>query len=208
MEQLREKTLVMLVAPSAMGKSTILQTVVSSSNDCERVRGFTTRQPRANDLSDQFFYLTKEELASKKAAGEVMTEVIFPTTGESYGTLSESYSGSYCVLETLANSVAMYRALPFKQTFTLSLTTTPERWQRWFHERYPEMNAEAKKRLQEAVLSIEWSLSQTDNHMWLVNDGTPDEVAARLLAIVGGEANGDDGDRYARAIMELAKQEV
>lgn len=208
MEHLSQKTLVMLIAPSAVGKSTILQTAIELDDECERVRGFTTRKPRPNDAPEQFFYLGQDELAEKKHAGELVSEVVFPTTGESYGTLKQSFSGHYCLLETLANSVEMYRQLPFKQTIAVSLTTMPEQWQSWFSERYPVMNDEAKKRLKEAVLSIEWSLAQTSNHVWLVNDGTPDEVATRLVAIIKGEAAGDDGASHARAIMELAKQEV
>mgnify|MGYP000851034926 FL=1 len=205
---LGSKTLVMIIAPSATGKSTVMDTVAAINDDFERVRGFTTRDPRPNDGPNQFFYLTKEELEQKRAAGELITEVTFPATGQVYGTLPESYNGHYCLLETLANSVDDYRALPFERTVTVSLTIPLDRWIGWFHERYPTHNEDAKKRLKKAIMSIQWSLAQTSNHYWLVNDGTPDEVAERLIDIVRGAASGDDGAPLARAIMEAALKEA
>ena len=55
MENLQDKKLVMLVAPSAMGKSTIVHEVLACDARFGRVRSFTTRPPRADDAPEQFF---------------------------------------------------------------------------------------------------------------------------------------------------------
>jgi guanylate kinase len=198
-----DKTLIMLISPSAMGKSTIVYETVRIDNEFQRVRSFTTRTKRSDDKPNQFFYLTTEELAEKRNENAVITEVIFPTTGQTYGTLAASYNGTYCILETLANSVKMYRALPFKKILAITITTPTSLWHSRFLERYPEPSEEAKKRLEEAKLSINWSLSQASDHFWLVNDGTPDDAARKLIAIARDDQGGDDGASHARAILEL-----
>ena len=86
-------------------QSTIVYETVRIDNEFQRVRSFTTRTKRSDDKPNQFFYLTTEELAEKRNENAVITEVIFPTTGQTYGTLAASYNGTYCILETLANSV-------------------------------------------------------------------------------------------------------
>lgn len=190
---LRDKTLIMLVSPSAIGKSTIVREVLRRDKRFRRVRSFTTRQPRPDDEVDQFFYLTPDELTVKRADHELITEVHFPTTGQTYGTIAASYDGEYCLLETLAHSVEEYRSLDFKRTVTISITAPAEFWRQRFVERYPEPSDEAKKRLDEAEQSIRWSLAQTRNHTWLVNDQSAEMMAQKLIDITLGATEGDDG---------------
>jgi len=208
METLGSKTLVMLIAPTASGKSTIMNDAVTLDDNFSRVSGFTTRAPRANDEPDLYRYVTKKDVTTIENEGRLISKAVFPTTGIIYGTEAIDYNSRYCLLDTLANSVDYYRSLPFERTIAISLTSPLERWKMWFDERYPDLNDDAKKRLREAVMSISWSLTQRRDHYWLVNDGTPDEVAKRLIEIVHGESAGDDGAPYARAIMELASKEV
>ncbi len=167
---LSDKKLVMLVGPTSIGKSTLMNAVVEHDSRFSRVRSFTTRPPRANDESGHYFYLTEKERVVTLQKGDIVTDVIYPTTGYHYGTLMQSYDGEYNLLDTLANSVADYRELPFEKTVTISISADPDDWEQWLNIRYPEAGAERTNRLQEAVLSIEWSLAQTNRHAWLVNE--------------------------------------
>jgi guanylate kinase len=178
-------TLIMLVAPSAIGKSTIMNCLIAMDSRFSRVRSFTTRAPRPNDELGHYIYLTREELADKVASDEVVSQTTYPTTGEIYGTLHESYRSDICILDTLANSVAEYRALPFQQTITISATTTPEQWRQQLIARYPKSSPERHRRLDEARLSIEWSLADTATH-WLINNGSIEDAAAAVITIING----------------------
>ncbi len=199
---LNTRTLIMLVAPTAMGKSTIMNAAVTLDSSFSRVRSFTTRPHRSNDEPGQYIYLSAAELVRERSDGTVVTETTFPTTGYTYGTLYTSYSGEHCLLDTLANSVDEYRALPFRRTVTVSLVATPDDWHAWFVSRYPEQSDMAVKRLEEAELSTNWSLQDTDT-VWLANDGTPDEVAAKLIGLTRGTTPSDpNGPEYARATLE------
>ncbi len=194
----------MLVAPSAMGKSTIMNEVVRMDSRFSRVRSFTTRPPRDNDEPGHYIYLTVEELTAHRTAGDVVTEVTFPTTGQTYGTLTSSFTGEYCLLDTLANSVDEYRALPFKQTMTIGVTAPLDQWRKYFLARYPSESPEALKRLEEAKLSIRWSLADPETK-WLVNDNTPAIAAARLIDLTTSNTS-DEGQLHAHAILECIDQ--
>lgn len=169
MPKLAATTLVMVVGPSSIGKSTLMNEVVGLDPRFGRVRSFTTRPPRANDEPGQYIYLTDQELSQRANSGKVITDVIYPTTGFHYGTVAESFSNSINLLDTLAHSVADYRRLPFARTITVSLTTEPQAWSEWLKERFPNGGDDYIKRLEEAIASITWSLKQTSDHHWLVN---------------------------------------
>lgn len=177
-QSLSEKTLVMLVAPSAMGKSTVMQAATQLDPDFSYVRSFTTRPPRLGE--ETYTFLDTAQVKSLRARGEAITYTVFPTTGFIYGTTLESYQSKYNLLDTLANSVDQYRALQFEKTITMTLTAPVERWQTWFLARYPEESDEAYKRLEEAKLSIKWSLNDPET-LWLVNNDTPEDVAKSLI---------------------------
>lgn len=205
MDQLRDKTLIMLISPTAMGKSTIIQTAAASDRRFSHVRGFTTRAPRSNDAPRQFYYFTPGQLDEKRAAGEVITEVTFPTNNQAYGTISESYAGEYCMLETLSNGVQAYRDLPFDRTIAVSVTSHADTWRQRFTERYPRPTSEAIERLEEARLSLLWSLAQVSDHYWLTNDEPVQQVANELIALSLGKSKGRDGRAEARECLAAAR---
>lgn len=191
MEELRDKSLVMIVGPTAVGKSTLMNEVVRLDTEFKRVKSFTTRPPRDNDEPDQYFYVSKEEFNQLKTDGKTVTDTIFPTTGQVYGTLAESYWARYNLLDTLANSVDLYRHLPFERTVTISLVASPHQWRDWLLERYPEPSPERTKRLEQARQSLDWSLAQTEDHYWILNERDEQTATAKqIVAIARGEAEG------------------
>ena len=183
MEDIADKTLVMIVGPAAVGKSSLMHAVVRQDPRFAYVRSFTTRPDRGDGVST-YQHITEEMALSLQASGAALTLIRHPTTGHAYGTTPESYPARFNLLDTLSGSVGLYRRLPFGRTVTVSLTADPDDWQRWLLGRYPQPGEERTKRLREAVSSIRWSLDQTDGHHWLVNvpDGL-DDTAGHLIRL-------------------------
>lgn len=183
-ETLSEKTLVMLVGPSAIGKSTIMNEIIKTDKNFAYTKAFTTRQPRIGEQT-HYTFISRQEATELQEAGQAITYIEHPTTHHIYGTTLESYPKRYNLLDTLSGSVAMYRALPFERTVTAAITAPSEQWQKWFLNRYPETTEEAKKRLDEAELSINWALSDPETY-WVINreGATLQEAVAKIIDII------------------------
>jgi guanylate kinase len=182
---LLDKTLVMLVGPTAVGKSTLMNAVVARHPEFKRVTGFTTRDPRPNDEPGQYRYLSEQSLGQLVKQNHILQQVTNPANGQIYGTTAEDYPGTYNLKDTLSIAVDAFKRIPFKQHQTFSLTVPVESWRQWLLQRYPDPSDERTSRLLEAKSSIEWSLGQTSAHQWVVNhQGSIDAVADRLARLV------------------------
>lgn len=206
---LRNKILVMIIGPSATGKSSLMNRVVKHDNEFARISGFTTRQPRPNDEPGLYRYLSVDAAQSLIQSGAYVQYAIHPSTGDIYGTELRDYPAQYNLKDTLTDAVEPFRKLPFARTVAISLTAPAEDWKRWFKVRYPEKTEEATKRLDEAVRSIEWSLAQRNDHYWLINrDSELDACADKLISCATQQDKGDDGRRHAEAMLRLIQSGV
>jgi guanylate kinase len=197
-----DKTLVMIVGPTAIGKSTLMNEAIRQDQAFSRVKSFTTRPPRSDDDPNHYFYFSSEDLSSRIDAKKIITDAVFPTTGFHYGTIAESFQNEYNLLDTLANSVDTYKALPFKRKITFSVTAPGNAWEQWFQKRYPVITDEARQRLAEAKLSLKWSLRQPDM-LWLVNElDDVSTTAHHLIAVSRGQAQGLREPLYANSMLQ------
>ena len=201
MEELSHKTLVMIVGPSAIGKSTLMNEIVRQNPvTYGYVKSFTTRARRPGETA-HYDFISKDDALSLDRAGKTVTYFEHPTTHDLYGTTAASYVAPYNLLDTLSGSVKGYRNLPFVETRTISLTAPAEQWKQWFLARYPEPSDEATKRLAEAKQSITWSLQDPETR-WLINDDTIENVAARFTDIISNRQAGDNGVTYATNMLK------
>ena len=188
LETLHGKTLVMIVGPTSVGKSSVMNQAVRYDSAFARVSGLTTREPRPDDEPGLYRYVSEGEAEKLIKKRKLVQYVIHPTTGKLYGTEAKDFAGFYNLQDTLSTSVDFYKSLPFARHVTVSLTTDPETCKIWLIERYPAGTPERKTRLQEARSSIQWSMAQTGDHHWLVNRrGELATTAANLVAIARGE---------------------
>lgn len=205
MSSLSDKTLVMVVGPAAIGKSSLMHAVTQVDTRFGYVRSFTTRPARGDGMST-YRHISFDEASELKRTAAAITFLTHPTTGHIYGTDDESYGASINLLDTLSSSVELYRSLPFKRSIVISLTASPDTWQSWLYKRYPQPSLERRSRLTEAVQSIEWSLGQTENHYWLVNH--PDRLrstAERLIELIDRPHTNSAVPVEARALLDRAK---
>ena len=198
----------MLVAPSAMGKSTIMRRLVDIDERFGPVSGFTSRKPRYNDDPRLYRYVSQSEAERLTHSDDIVQYAVHPTTGAIYGSMTQDYPAEYNVLDTLYSVVAELREAPFADTYTFSLVAPANIWKTRFLQRYPERTDEADKRLRESADSLRWSMQDTQTR-WLLNNSTLDAVCKRLITLVDDPADpGDDGESYADAILQTIERGV
>lgn len=206
MDGLADKTLVMIIGPAAVGKSTLMNATCAFQDDFSRVSGFTSRPPRTDDEPGLYRYVTQQAAEQLVASGKTVQHAVHPTTGVMYGTLVSDYPNRFNLRDTLSGVVDELRNLPFRRTITISLTTDPDSWVGWLTQRYPKASPERTKRLQEAVLSTTWSLAQTHDHYWLVNaPGKLEATARQLIDIATGAVDATSVPPEAKNLLQQAE---
>ncbi len=207
MNTLHDKTLVMIVGPSAVGKSTLMHEVIKRDPQSGYVRSFTSRKPRPNEQAP-YEFITKDEATQLHGNGKTITYFEFPGTGDAYGTTIDSFRSTYNLLDTLSVSVETYRSLPFHHTITVSLTTDPENWFTWFTARFPTKSPDAMNRLKEARDSIKWSLAD-DQTYWLTNSPNDiEKTADELISIVHTFPRRSSPPRQAEEMLARIEREL
>ena len=212
--QLGGKSIVMLVGPAAIGKSSVMEKVIQLDPRFKRVPVFSTRTPRPDDEPGMFRNIPHDDehvtqLLNKIEAGDVVQYAIHPTQGTIYGTDITDYPGEYNLLATLSGAVGQMRRLPFHESHTIGLITPAKNWKEWFTDRYPDGHPERSKRLMEAALSMEWLIEEDieDKVTWILNTpGHPNKAAAEIIASVLHREKSQDNDRLQHAydILDLA----
>lgn len=212
--QLHTKTLAMVVAPTATGKSYLMRQVAERDPECGRVKDFTTRPPRNDDQPGAFEYHPHDdqhvsEYLNKIHAQEVVQYMVHPTTGMLYGSEIAGYPATYNFLETISNVVTVLRLLPFQRTVVIGVVVELEQWKEWFMKRYPGQTTDRTKRLQEAVTSLEWltDVTHADLIHWVVN-GSRHDGASTMIDVVKNGSRGDDGRDIAMDMLSWARNEL
>lgn len=209
---IKDKTLVMIVAPAAMGKSYIISHTIATDPQFAQTISFTTRDPRSGDEGNMRTIPPSEQhistLLQLIEAGQVVNYAIFPTTGMLYGTDLMSYPGKINLLPTQSHSVDTLRRTGFGHSVTIGLVTHPDTWKAWFEARYPSPSSEKSSRLKEGVLSLSWLLQDGDVR-WLINrDGHGDKTVAELIELsrARGAAPNEEAEQYAQQLRSLMTQ--
>ena len=204
----------MIVGPSAIGKSTLMNRSVELDKDFARISGFTTRPKRDIDEPGLYSYIPHtdegiQSLLSQKEAGELIQYVVHPTTGFIYGSYPADYPKLYNMKDTLSNVVASLSRLPFRRSHVIGLIADPKMWQAWFSKRNSPENEDYQKRINEAVMSLEWLIKQPKGSIdWVYNH--PDDISKsskELIALVRGDKKSDSSLReYGLEMLSLAQQ--
>jgi guanylate kinase len=215
-DSLRTKNLVMLVGPVAIGKSYVIDQITASLSNFKQIPMFTTREARPDDKPSMFRVRSHTdasiaEIFDEIKSGKLVQYIVHITTGRIYGTTLKDYDAEYNLLPTLPGVVDSLAQLPFNSTSAIYLTARPEVWQMWLNSRYPNKNAERAKRIEEAILSLEWALddSRESTISWVENSiQTPERTIEDVINIVKYKQEGDPAAReYAKQMLELAISE-
>lgn len=211
-KQLESKTLILVVSPTSMGKSTVIKRVTELDERFGVVGSFTTRDPRPDESGKKFTYIphTEEGLNSlfqRIEKHEVVQYMIHPTTKHIYGTDISHYPKQYNMLDYIYSGIEGIRRLPFAASPVISIVAEPSQWVFWMNQRYPGGHPERHKRLDEAMLCFRWLLAQPIQTVhWVVNkDGQLDQSAQEVIRIgLGSHTNDLSGRVFAEQGLHMA----
>jgi guanylate kinase len=215
-ETLKQKTLVMLVGPVAIGKSYLIGQVSAIDPEFKQVSVFTTRDQRPDDDPALFRILphtnkTLFEIQNKIQQGDLVQFTVHPTTGRIYGTEPQNFSVRYNLLPMLASAIDDRIQKPFARAHILFIVARPEIWKRWLDTRYPVKSEERTKRIQEAIISLKWALAENQPYhiTWIENSvENPERTIEDITNIVKYNQQDTDSARdYGRQMLELAIKE-
>lgn len=215
-EQLQKKNLVMFVGPAAVGKSYLMNKIVDQDIDFGRVSVFTTREARDDDEPGMFRNIPHDDtnvsaLLDKIQRGEVVQYAVHPTSGRIYGSEITDYSKPFNMLATLSGIVNSLRQLPFETTHVIGLAVDPDIWLQRLNGR-PMDPDERVKRLNEAVVSLQWLLDMANmQEIKWVNNTSSDETTA-VQSVINAVKFNKPGDkialRVAHSMLERLQKEL
>lgn len=211
--QLQEKVLVLVVGPACTGKTTVIERVASLDERFGIVGSFTTRDPRKDEGGKRFTYIPHtdeglEKLFERIEKREIVQYIVHPELKHFYGTDIADYPKTYNVLDFISSSVSMVKKLPFKSSPVAGLVVEASQWREWFNQRFPVGNPARDMRLDEAITSLSWLLSQPEGAVkWIINEpGKADAAAQELIRVGLGESKGmAHGRKTAELCLETAR---
>lgn len=191
---LQNTTLVSIIGPFTVGKTTAMREIGLKDKDFSRVHGFTTRPIRSDETIDTYRFLPHTEAGLQRIldllrAGKLVQVAVHPSTGYVYGTDTKDFRNKYSILATLSNVMEDLRSLPFGGVREIGMVTSPVDWQGRVRN-LPEVigDKDIKKRMSEAIISLEWLIKQGNKQAWVVNDnGHLDEVVEEIIGISKGQ---------------------
>ncbi len=196
---LRQRELVPLIGPFAVGKSAIMNATIELDSEFGRVRSFTTRPQRPNEDGGTYNFLAHDtptlgQIRDDVQGRKLVQVIVHPTTGNVYGSNIDSYGAPYSMLDTMPTSLPGLEVLPFRRIHKVAIAVPPEVWQGRLAERAGNGNEDdLRKRVREGVANLEWSLDQGQDLSWVVNgDRDIRDTAGELISTIrngGSEAS-------------------
>lgn len=208
-QELAKKTLIMVVGPSAIGKSTTMNNVIASDDRFRRVSGFTSREARPNDEANMYRYLTEagyEQMQELITMRQFVQYAVSPVKDVVYGTELRDYPGQYNLQDTWYSAVDNYRKLGFGEYRLVGLVADPHDWKKWFLSRFPQDDpTEALSRLTEAHQSLSWLLTQHANSVYWVKNRqlAHDHAANALINVIDLNTSDLSGPNIAAEMIEV-----
>jgi ribose 1,5-bisphosphokinase PhnN len=215
--ELDAENLVMFVGPAAVGKSFLMNRLAEQDIDFGRVAVFTSRDARPDDESGMFRYIPHDDahisqLLDKIDAGDVVQYAVHPTSGRMYGSEITDYTKPFNMLATLSDIVNPLRRLPFQTTRVIGLAVDPDVWLRRFYDRYVEPSEEQRKRLNEAVGSLQWLLDPANVHEITWVDNTSSDETAAVQSVIDTVKRNKPSDtatlRIAQTMLQRLRKEL
>lgn len=174
-------TLCMIVGPTGVGKSTIIE-----SSSFAFVPSDTTRAPRPSEQDgfDMHFRTDYERVINDIKAGSFV-QVALGASGDLYATKDTSYPRSgIATLPVMADVVPIFRSLGFQKTVTAFIM--PPSYDEWLRRiKKPGLSdQDVQKRMPEASRSLNFALGDSATH-FILNDNV-DKAVQQIAQLLSG----------------------
>jgi guanylate kinase len=171
-EQIGEISLLMIIGPSGVGKTSIIKNLSTPY-----VVADTTREMRENEQEgvDYFFRKDYEQIV-QEIENQRFVQVAIGPSGDFYATRIDSYpKEGPAVYAVVADVVPMFRGLGFRKTFSAFIVPPSyEEWmRRWNFHGLPQQQLPG--RLAEAKRSLNFAMHDDQMH-FILNDILEDAV--------------------------------
>lgn len=130
-QTLKNKRLIALLGPSAVGKSTIihqaLKLAAKQGIDAAEAGTSTTRAPRADDPAAYHTGIPMNDMLDMIEHGKVVNWSLF-NTGQIYATLPHDFTAEYNFMACLPDSLPMLRRAGFAAVHAFYIVTDADSW--------------------------------------------------------------------------------
>lgn len=185
-QQIGEKSLIALIGPSAVGKSTIAREIIRlGGSDFSEAYSSVTRPRRADDpegyqTADEGFTI---ERATQLIKDKVVTNYSVHPSGAIYATLPENFPAAYNLLPLLPSSLSAMKKAGFRAVHAIYVTASIEALEAQLADRADDPSFTV--RLDEGVASLKWGIAHKDDLSFVENiHGEPYAAATRIMSIL------------------------
>lgn len=199
--ELSKRTIIMLSEPFAVGKTTLMQSVEKASDDCSRIRDFTTRPCRSSSEEENYRFIPHDEenlqaIIRKAANRELVQGMVHPTTRFVYGSeLADYRDGATVLLDAVPKAVEAIEQLPFRNSRIIEVVASPDVWHSRVTARGDQHDeSDMQARIKEARHNLKWALGR-DDVVWIDNSGDIEEATSCTLDVIRGHAVPSDRAR-------------
>lgn len=184
-KQMGAKTLIALIGPTAVGKSTIVHhTLELGGADFSEAYSAVTRPRRSDDPAE---YRTGSEGFTIDKAIELIREggvtnySVHPS-GNIYASTPESFPARYNLLPLLPGSLPAMKKAGFAAVHAVYIVTHAKAWATQLAMRRDDPSFQA--RLEEADKSLSWAVEHANELTFIENtSGEPRQAAAQILEL-------------------------
>lgn len=199
--ELSKRTIIMFSEPFAVGKTTLMQSVEKASDDCSRIRDFTTRPCRSSSEEENYRFIPHDEenlqaIIRKAANRELVQGMVHPTTRFVYGSeLADYRDGATVLLDAIPKAVEAIEQLPFRNSRIIEVVASPDVWHSRVTARGDQHDeSDMQARIKEARHNLKWALGR-DDVVWIDNSGDIEEATSCTLDVIRGHAVPSDRAR-------------
>lgn len=199
--ELSKRTIIMFSEPFAVGKTTLMQSVEKASDDCSRIRDFTTRPCRSSSEEENYRFIPRDEenlqaIIRKAANRELVQGMVHPTTRFVYGSeLADYRDGATVLLDAVPKAVEAIEQLPFRNSRIIEVVASPDVWHSRVTARGDQHDeSDMQARIKEARHNLKWALGR-DDVVWIDNSGDIEEATSCTLDVIRGHAVPSDRAR-------------